>query len=68
MNTTTIGVDLAKQVFAACVGDGHGHGGRLSAMKRSEFVKWLPTLPAGTMVAMEACSAAHCWVGRHRSK
>lgn len=56
-----MGVDLAKQVFALCVGDGHGQGGRLSVMKRSEFVKWLPTLPAGTVVAMEACSAAHCW-------
>lgn len=61
MNATTIGVDLAKHVFAVCMGDGHGHGGRLSSMKRNEFVKWLPTLPAGTVVAMEACSAAHCW-------
>ena len=61
MNATTIGVDLAKHVFAVCMGDGHGHGGRLSSMKRNEFIKWLPTLPVGTVVAMEACSAAHCW-------
>lgn len=61
MNATTIGVDLAKQVFAVCVGDDHGHGGQLSVMKRGEFLKWLTTLPAGTVVAMEACSAAHCW-------
>ena len=61
MNTTTIGVDLAKHVFAACVGDSYGQGSRLSTMKRNEFVKWLPTLPAGTVVAMEACSTAHYW-------
>lgn len=29
MNATTIGVDLAKQVFAVCVGDDRGHGGQL---------------------------------------
>ena len=61
MNATTIGVDLAKQVFAVCVGDDRGHGGQLSVMKRGEFLKRLTTLPAGTVVAMEACSAAHCW-------
>jgi transposase len=61
MNATTVGVDLAKQVFAACVGDDRGHGGRVSVMKRAEFLKWLTTLPAGTVIAMEACSAAHDW-------
>lgn len=61
MNTTTVGVDLAKHVFAACVGDDRGHDGVLSVMKRDAFLKWLTTLPAGTVVAMEACSAAHDW-------
>ena len=61
MNAATIGVDLAKQVFAAYVGDDHGHGSQLSVMKRVELLKWLTTLPAGTVIAMEACSAAHCW-------
>lgn len=61
MNATTIGVDLAKHVFAACEGDSRGHGARSSAMKRGEFLKWLCTLPAGTVVAMEACSEAHSW-------
>lgn len=61
MNTTTVGVDLAKHVFAVCEGDGRGHGGRSSVLKNGEFLKWLQSLPAGTVVAMEACSAAHCW-------
>ena len=30
-------------------------------MKNGEFMKWLGTLPGGTVVAMEACSAAHSW-------
>lgn len=61
MNATTIGVDLAKHVFAACEGDSRGHDARSSVMKRGEFLKWLCTLPAGTVVAMEACSEAHSW-------
>ena len=61
MNVTTVGIDLAKSVFAICEGDSRGHGGRSSILKGGEFMKWLRTLPAGTVVAMEACSAAHSW-------
>ena len=61
MNSTTVGVDLAKNVFAVCTGDGHGQGGCSRVMKRSEFLAWLSELPAGTLVAMEACSEAHSW-------
>ena len=61
MNVTTVGVDLAKHVFAVCEGDGRGHGGRSSVLKQGEFLKWLRTLPGGTVVAMEACSTAHSW-------
>ena len=61
MNTTTAAVDLAKQVFAVCVGDAHGHGGKTTVFKRGEFLAWLKTLPAGTRVAMEACGTAHYW-------
>jgi len=61
MNATTIGVDLAKRVFAVCEGDSRGHGARSTVMKREELLKWLCTLPAGTVVAMEACSEAHSW-------
>ncbi len=61
MNTTTVAVDLAKQVFAVCVGDAHGHGGKTTVFKRAEFLAWLKTLPAGTPVAMEACGTAHYW-------
>lgn len=61
MNGTTVGIDLAKSVFAVCEGDSRGHGGRSSVLKHAEFLKWLQTLPTGTVIAMEACSAAHSW-------
>jgi len=61
MDTTTVGIDLAKHVFAACVGDGHGHGGQHTTLKRHELLPWLQRLPRGTRVAMEACGTAHHW-------
>ena len=61
MNVTTVGIDLAKSVFAICEGDSRGHAGRSSLLKGGAFLKWLGTLPAGTIVAMEACSSAHSW-------
>ena len=61
MNTTTVGIDLAKSIFAVCEGDSRGHGSRSSILKSGEFLKWLRTLPTGTVVAMEACSSAHSW-------
>lgn len=61
MNGMTVGVDLAKTVFAVCEGDNRGHGSRSLVMKSAEFLKWLRTVPAGTVIAMEACSAAHSW-------
>ena len=61
MNTTIVGIDLAKSIFAICEGDSRGHGGRSSLLKGGEFLKWLRTLPTGMVVAMEACSSAHSW-------
>jgi transposase len=61
MNTTTTAVDLAKNVFAVCVGDAHGHNSKTSTLKRNAFLPWLQSLPQGTVVAMEACGSAHHW-------
>ncbi|WP_158239135.1 hypothetical protein [Uliginosibacterium sp. TH139] len=52
MNTTTVSVDLAKQVFAVCVGDAHDHGGKITVFNRVELLALLKTLPAGTRIAM----------------
>ena len=58
MSTITIGVDLAKSVFSVCEVDATGHVLRQLDLKRDAFALWLAQLPAGTMVAMEACSGA----------
>lgn len=64
MSTITIGVDLAKNVFSACEMDAAGHVLRRQELKRDAFAAWLGQQPAGTVVAMEACSGAHHWARR----
>lgn len=64
MNTITIGVDLAKNVFSVCEVDGAGHVLRRQDLKRDAFAVWLAQLTPGTVVAMEACSGAHHWARR----
>lgn len=64
MSTITIGVDLAKNVFSVCLMDAAGHVLRRLDLKRDAFAVWLAQLPAGTIVAMEACSGAHHWARR----
>lgn len=64
MSTITIGVDLAKSVFSACEMDGAGHVLKRQDLRREPFGRWLAQRPAGTVVAMEACSGAHHWARR----
>ena len=64
MSTITIGVDLAKNVFSVFGVDGAGHVLRRQDLKRDAFAGWLAQEPAGTVVAMEACSCAHRWAQR----
>ena len=64
MSTITIGVDLAKSVFSVCAVDGSGHVQRRQDLGREAFALWLAQVPAGTVVAMEACSGAHHWARR----
>lgn len=61
MNTITIGVDLAKSIFSTCEVDAAGHVLRRQDLGREAFALWLAQRPAGTVVAMEACSGAHHW-------
>jgi transposase len=64
MSTITLGVDLAKSVFSVCAMDGAGHVLERREFKREAFAVWLAQRPAGTVVAMEACSGAHHWARR----
>lgn len=66
MRTITIGVDLAKQAFSICVLDAAGRVQQRRELSRSAFETWLVQVPAGTVIAMEACSGAHHWARRCR--
>ncbi len=64
MSTITLGVDLAKRVFSVCEMDAAGRVLRWHELRREAFAAWLGQQPAGTVVAMEACSGAHHWARR----
>ena len=64
MATITIGVDLAKTVFSVCEMDASGRVRQRKDLGRTAFATWLAHVPAGTVVAMEACSGAHHWARR----
>ncbi|MGH8463277.1 MAG: IS110 family transposase [Pseudomonas sp.] len=61
---TTIGLDLAKLVFSVCEQDAGGRNLQRKDLRRVAVAPWLAQLPAGTIVAMEACSGAHHWARR----
>lgn len=64
MGTIAVGVDLAKQAFSVCTVDGTGRVRQRLDLRRDAFAAWLAQVPAGTVVAMEACSGAHHWARR----
>ena len=56
-----VGVDLAKLVIQVHAVDAAGRRVVARAFKRDQFIAWCALLPAGCLVAMEACSSAHHW-------
>ena len=62
-----VGVDLAKNVIQVHAVDGAGRRMVARAIKRDQFIAWCMQLPAGCLVAMEACSSAHHWARRLRA-
>jgi len=56
-----VGVDLAKLVIQVHAVDAAGRRVLSRALKRDQFIGWCQQLPAGCLVAMEACSSAHHW-------
>jgi transposase len=63
---TRVGVDLAKQVIQVHAVDGAGRCVVARALKREQFIPWCVQLPAGCVLAMEACSSAHHWARKLR--
>jgi hypothetical protein len=54
-----VGVDLAKNLIHVHAVDAAGRKVVGRAFKRDQFFAWCEQLPAGCVVAMEACSSAH---------
>jgi transposase len=62
-----VGVDLAKNVIQVHAVDGAGRRVVARAFKREQFLAWCAKLPAGCLVAMEACGGAHHFGRKLRS-
>ena len=60
MKNTTIGVDLAKNVFQIHAVDERGNGVLRKQLKREQVAPFFAKLPA-CLVGMEACASAHHW-------
>jgi hypothetical protein len=60
---TRVGVDLAKQVIQVHGVDATERVVIARSMSRGKFATWCSQVPAGCVVAMEACSGSHHWLG-----
>jgi transposase len=60
MNVTTIGLDLAKQVFHVVGADAHGKVVLRKQLKRAQVLRYFAKLPA-CVVGIEACGGGHYW-------
>jgi transposase len=58
MNATTVGVDLAKNVFEIALADERGHIVERQRLNRARFDRFFANRPACRIV-MEACGSAH---------
>jgi len=54
-----VGVDLSKRVYQVHAVDSAGRKVLAKAMAPQRFFEWCAQLPAGCVVAMEACGGAH---------
>jgi transposase len=59
-NITTVGIDLAKELFTVCAMDVTGAVVYHKVLKRDAFVRWAEQLPPSN-VDMEACGSSHHW-------
>jgi transposase len=66
MHSTTVAVDLAKNVFELAVTDSKGEIGERLRLSRARFAAFFVQRPA-CRVLMEACGSAHYWARRIRT-
>jgi transposase len=60
MKITTIGIDLAKELFQVHGVDSHGKAVLRKQLRRSEMAKFFANLDT-CLIGMEACGSAHHW-------
>jgi transposase len=60
MKVTTIGLDLAKDVFQVCAADASGKILYNKQLRRNQMTEFFTKLPA-CLIGMEACGSAHYW-------
>ncbi|PTU63407.1 IS110 family transposase [Chromobacterium haemolyticum] len=60
MKITTIGIDLAKNVFQLHGVDGHGKTALKKQLRREQMATFFANLPP-CLIGMEACGGAHYW-------
>jgi transposase len=60
MEVTTLGIDLAKQVFCVHGCDANGKPVLRKQLSRRQLLSFVANLPR-CLVAMEACASAHYW-------
>jgi transposase len=60
MDTTTVGVDLAKHRIELAVADGEFRVRRRARLSRGQVARFFGNLPP-SLVVMEACGSAHHW-------
>ncbi len=66
MNTTTLGIDIAKNVFQLHGTDAHGKVALKRRLRRNQLLSYMQQLPA-CLVGMEACAGAHYWARKFQS-
>ena len=66
MKITTIGIDLAKNVFQVNGVDEHGKAVLNKPLKREQMASFFVNLPA-CLIGMEACGSAHHWARKLQS-
>jgi transposase len=63
MNSTTIGIDLAKSVFQIHGVDERGKAVVSKALRRAQLLQFFTNRPP-CLIGMEACGSAHYWARR----
>ena len=61
MDAMTVAIDIANTVFEVAVSTAKGQIQKRHRFTRRQFSTFLETVPAGTVVIMEACGSAHHW-------